>query len=52
MDGDIVSTVQTVENACGDFADASAVAEQRCAVERDSEAVDPVMLPADTSAAG
>lgn len=52
MDDDIVSTGQTVENAGGDLTDASTVAEQRCAVERDSEAVDPAMLPADTFEAG
>ena len=51
MDSDIVSTGQALENACGDLTDASTVAEQRGAVERDSEAVDPAMLPADTSAA-
>jgi len=52
MDGDIVSTGQTVQNAGGDLTDASTVAEQRRAVERDSEAVDPAMLPVDTCAAG
>ena len=51
VDGDIGSTVQAVEYACGDLSDTGTVAEQRGAVERDSEAVDPAMLPADTSAA-
>ena len=47
---DIGSTVEAVKNPCGDLSDAGTMAEQRRAVERDTEFVDRAMLPAGTSA--